>query len=213
MQLEVGLVDTSNGGWVGGYNTLIADTYHNGQANTPPYNNLYGTSTVKSADGNWIIMVGPSDKSTTHYTVDLRTLGCSLAHVGQIVFDTTCNWQADMHWKISNVVVSSSTASNPQPTATPTPAPTATPSPTATATPSPKPTTTPAPTAAPTATPAPTIAPTSTPKPTVHQHPHRLQQEHQPTPKPSATATPKPSTTATPTPTPTKNPRQQQPQQ
>jgi hypothetical protein len=84
MQIEVGLVDTSNG-WVGGYNTLIADTYHNGQANTPPYSNLYGTSTVKSADGYWIIMVGPSDKSTTHYTVDLRTLGCNLAHIGQII--------------------------------------------------------------------------------------------------------------------------------
>jgi len=72
MQIEVGLVDTSNGGWVGGYNTLIADTYHNGQANTPPYNNLYGAGTVKSSDGYWLVMVGPSDGSTTHYTIDLR---------------------------------------------------------------------------------------------------------------------------------------------
>ena len=106
MQIEVGLVDTTNG-WVGGYNTLVADTYHNGQSNTPPYNNLYGTSTVKSADGAWIIMVGPSDKSTTHYTVDLRTLGCDLGHIGQIIFSVTCNWQSDINWKISNVVVSS----------------------------------------------------------------------------------------------------------
>lgn len=188
MQIEVGLVDTSNGGWVGGYNTLVADTYHNGQANTPPYNNLYGTSTVKSADGYWIIMVGPSDGSTTHYTIDMRTLGCSLSHVGQIIFDTTCNWQSDMHWKISNVVVSSSLSSNPAPTATPTPtptvAPTSTPKPTATPTVTPKPTVTP--------TPAPTSTPTVTPKPTAT-----------PTPKPTATITPNPTATATPTPAPT----------
>jgi hypothetical protein len=178
MQLEVGLVDTSNGGWVGGYNTLIADTYHNGQANTPPYTNLYGTSTVKSSDGNWIIMVGPSDGSTTHYTVDMRKLGCSLSHIGQIVFDTTCNWQADMHWKISNVVVSSDgAASNPQPTPTPTP------------------TATPAPTATPTATPKPTATATPTPKPTATA-----------TPKPTATATPTPTSTAPPAPTKTPAP-------
>jgi hypothetical protein len=161
MQIEVGIVDTSNG-WVGGYNTLIADTYHNGQANTPPYNNLYGVSTTKSADGYWIIMVGPSDKSTTHYTVDLRTLGCNLGHIGQIIFDFTANHQNDIHWKISNVVVSSDgSASNPAPTT----APTTTPRPTATPTTTPKPTATatPKPTATATPTPTPTTTPTQPP--------------------------------------------------
>lgn len=150
MQIEVGLVDTSGGKWTGGYNTLIADTYHEGKANTPPYTNLYGTSTVKSADGNWILMVGPSDGSTTHYTIDMRTLGCKLNHIGQIIFDVTSNHQSDIHWKIQNIVVSS--------TATPTTDPTNTPSPTDT------PSATPTPTA--TATPTPTVKPTPTPTPT-----------------------------------------------
>ncbi len=182
MQIEVCLVDTSNGGWVGGYNTLLADTYHNGQANTPPYNNLYGVGTKMSSDGAWIIMVGPSDGSTTHYTVDLRTLGCDLGHIGQIGFSVTCNWQADINWKISNVVVSNSASvpiTNQPPTATPTPAPTVaptpiatpkptvtpTPTPTSTATPTPKPTTNPtAPTTNPTPTQSPTQAPTPSPQ-------------------------------------------------
>jgi hypothetical protein len=198
MQIEVGLVDTSNG-WTGGYNTLIADTYHNGQANTPPYNNLYGTSTTKSADGAWIIMVGPSDKSTTHYTIDMRTLGCGLGHIGQIIFDFTANHQNDIHWKISNVVVSSDgAASNPAPTATPKPtvAPTVTPAPTeaptATPTATPKPTATATP--APTVTPTPTIAPTATPTPTVTP-------TQEPTTTPTPTTAPTPTATSTPKPT------------
>jgi hypothetical protein len=158
MQIEVGVVDTSNGGWVGGYNTLIADTYHNGQANTSPYTNLYGATTAKSPDGAWIIMVGPSDGSTTHYTVDMRTLGCSLSHIGQIIFDVTSNHQNDIHWKIENVVVSN-TAGTPT-----TPASTT------------NPTATPTPTAAPTATPKPTVTPTPTPVST----PTPQQSQHQP---------------------------------
>jgi hypothetical protein len=157
MQIEVGLVDTSNDQWTGGYNTLIADTYHDGKANTPPYNNLYGASTVKSSDGNWIIMVGPSDGSTTHYTVDMSNLGCSLSHIGQIVFDVTSNHQNDIHWKIENIMVSNS-----QTPAT-TPVPTATPEPTDT------PTSTPYPTA--TATSTPTAIPKPTPSPT-QSHPY-----------------------------------------
>lgn len=149
MQIEVGLVDTSNGQWNGGYNTLIADTYHNGKANTPPYNNLYGASTVKSSDGNWIIMVGPSDGSTTHYTVDLSKLGCSLNHIGQIIFDVTSNHQNDIHWKIKNIVVSNSQTPSPTGTPGPTGTPTTSPNPTATATPKPTPTVKPTPTPTP----------------------------------------------------------------
>jgi hypothetical protein len=188
MQIEVGLVDTSNGKWTGGYNILIADTYHNGKANTPPYTNLYGVSTVKSADGTWIIMMGPSDGSTTHYTVDLSKLGVSLNHIGQIIFDVTSNHQNDIHWKIENIVVSNAAVINPTTTPTATPAPTATPTPTPTetqdpvATPTQEPTTTPTPTATP--------DPTSTPTPTD-------------TPNPTATSTPKPTATAKPTPKPT----------
>lgn len=155
MQIEVGLVDTSGGKWTGGYNTLIADTYHNGKANTPPYTNLYGATTTKSADGTWILMVGPSNGATTHYTVDMKTLGCSLSHIGQIIFDVTSNHQNDIHWKIENIVVSNTATPSPStdPTATPSPTdtPSATPTPTATAKPSP------------TATPKPTPTPSQPP--------------------------------------------------
>jgi hypothetical protein len=146
MQIEVGLVDTSNGKWTGGYNTLIADTYHNGKANTPPYTNLYGATTTKSADGTWLIMVGPSDGSTTHYTVDLSTLGCSLNHIGQIIFDVTSNHQNDIHWKIENITVSDTAVITDEPTSTMDPTATETPAPTATATPSPTATEKPTPT-------------------------------------------------------------------
>jgi hypothetical protein len=210
MQIEVGLVDTSNGGWVGGYNTLVADTYHNGQANTPPYNNLYGTGTTKSPDGAWLIMLGPSNGTTTHYTVDMRTLGCNLGHIGQIIFDVTSNHQNDIHWKIYNIVVSSNAipSTSPSPTATPTPAPTATatpqptatPKPTNTATPTPVPTTTPTKTPSPTQTatptPVPTTQPAATPSPTTKPTATPI-----PTAKPTITPTPKPSATSTPTPT------------
>jgi hypothetical protein len=161
MQIEVGVVDTSNGKWTGGYNTLIADTYHDGKANTPPYTNLYGAATTKSPDGAWLIMVGPSDGSTTHYTVDLSKLGVSLSHIGQIIFDVTSNHQNDINWKIENIAVSNSATVTPasitDPTATPTPiaTPTDTPNPTATATPQP------------TATPKPTLTPTP-PQPPHH---------------------------------------------
>jgi len=205
IQIEVGLVDTSNG-WTGGYNTLIADTYHNGQANTPPYSSLYGVTTIKSADGAWIIMVGPSDKSTTHYTIDMRTLGCNLGRVGQIIFDFTANHQNDIHWKISNVVVSSDTAaSNPAPTVTPMPtlAPTITPSPTAAPTATPKPTV--APTATPTATPNPTATVTPTPEPTVTATPAPTAARTT-TPEPTVTPTQQPTNTPTSTPKPTTTP-------
>lgn len=191
MQIEVGIVDTSNGGWVGGYSTLIADTYHNGQANTPPYTNLYGVGTTKSADGAWILMVGPSDGSTTHYTVDLSKLGCSLSHIGQIVFDVTSGHQSDIHWKIENITVSnvatssSSSGSTANPTTTPTP--------TATVTATPKPTTTATPKPTATATPTPTQQPTTKPTPTSTANP---------TASPTTTPTTPPQTSTNPTPTP-----------
>ncbi len=217
MQIEVGLVDTSNGDYTGGYSTLIADTYHEGQANTPPYNNLYGAGTEKSSDGAWLIMVGPSDGATTHYTIDLRTLGCNLGHIGQIVFDVTCGHQADIHWKISNVVLSSNGISESQPIITPTPtaAPTSTPKPTATPTPAPTATATPIPepmaTTAPASSEQTTIAnPTPLPPDTLAMMPHPFQKPitNNPTstPKPTATSTPQPTQTPTdnnPTPTPT----------
>ncbi|MGD6850528.1 MAG: hypothetical protein ACQCN6_00530 [Candidatus Bathyarchaeia archaeon] len=193
MEINVGVVDTTNGGWnAAGVN--IADTYHNGQANTPPYNNLYGTGTVKSPDGYWLIMVGPSDGSTQHYTIDLRTMHVSLAHIGQIVFDVTCNHQANINWKIENIVVSTDgvAPANPQPTASPTATPTAAPTPTATPSPTPVPTT--EPTTTPSPTPEPTTTPTQTPEPTP-SHP-----THVVTPSPTPVTTPSPEPTTAPTP-------------
>ncbi len=178
MQIHVGLVDTTNG-WNAGYGEEVADTYF-AQTYNQPAKVTYGVGTVKSPDGAWTIMVGPSDKSTQHYEVDMRDWGVTLGHVGQIVFDVTCSWQNDINWKIYNVAVSSNGVGSPAPTATPTPTPTATPKPTV------------APTATPTATPKPTVTPTPTPTAT-------------PTPKPTVTPTPTPTTIA-PTPTPTKTP-------
>jgi hypothetical protein len=106
MQIEVGILDTTNGG----YNpagTLIADTYHDGVANSPPYVYGYGTGTVMSPDNAWIVMTGPSTGATQHYTIDLRTLGVPITHLGQIVIDMTCGHQYDMSWKIHNIVLSS----------------------------------------------------------------------------------------------------------
>ncbi len=199
MEINVGVVDTTNGGWnAAGVN--IADTYHNGQANTPPYNNLYGSGTVKSSDGYWLLMVGPSDGSTQHYTLDLRTMGVSLSHIGQIVFDVTCNHQANINWKIENIVVSTDgvVPANPQPTASPTAAPTAAPTPTATPSPTPAPTT--EPTTTPSPTTAPTTTPTQTPEPATPSHPTHV------TPSPTPVATPSPEPTIAPTPTSLTNP-------
>ncbi|MDR1993562.1 MAG: hypothetical protein LBQ98_08755 [Nitrososphaerota archaeon] len=197
MQLNIGIVDTTNGKWnPAGVN--IADTYHNGEADTPPYNTLYGTSTVKSSDGYWLLMVGPSDKSTTHYTIDLRTLGVSLAHIGQIVFDVTANHQTNVNWKITNLTVSTNAVT---PTQLPiTPIPTATFAPTATVPPKPS--------VAPTATVPPnlSVAPTATVPPNSSVEP-----------TPTQSATPVPTTTptetliATPEPTPVPTPHTYQP--
>ena len=109
MQIEVGVLDTSNSGY-NPVNTLIADTYHNGQANSPPYAYGYGIATTKSPDGAWEIMTGPNDCSMQHYVIDLRTLGVPLTHLQQIVIDLTCAHQYDMSWKIHNVVLSSKSA-------------------------------------------------------------------------------------------------------
>ncbi len=119
MQIHVGLVDTTNG-WNAGYGEEVADTYF-AQVYGQPAKVTYGVGTIKSADNNWNIMVGPSDKSTQHYEVDMRNWGVTLGHVGQIVFDLTCSWQNDINWKISNVVVSSDGVETPTPTSTPTP--------------------------------------------------------------------------------------------
>jgi hypothetical protein len=137
MQIHVGLVDTTNG-WNPGYGEEIADTYF-AQVYGQPAQVTYGVGTIKSPDGAWNIMVGPSDKSTQHYEVDMRNWGVTLGHVGQIVFDVTCNHQADINWKISNVVVSSNGVGTPAPTATPKP----TTNPTQTPAPAPTQTTTP----------------------------------------------------------------------
>jgi len=209
MQIHVGLVDTTNG-WNAGYGEEVADTYF-AQTYGQPAKVTYGVGTVKSPDGAWTIMVGPSDKSTQHFEVDMRDWGVTLGHVGQIVFDVTCSWQNDINWKISNVVVSSNGVGSSAPTATPTatPKPTVAPTqtPTPTATPTPKPTVTPTPTIAPTPTPTkaptptatptsqPTTTPTTTPNPTTHPTQ---------TPAPTQTITPTPApTTATSTPSPT----------
>ena len=179
MQIHVGLVDTTNG-WNPGYGEEIADTYF-AQVYGQPAQITYGVGTIKSPDGQWNIMVGPSDKSTQHFEVDMRNWGVTLGHVGQIVFDVTCNHQADINWKISNVVVSSNGVGTPAPTVAPTPI----------ATPTPTVIPTPTPTATPTPTPAPTLTPTQTPTPTIA-----------PTPTPTAAPTPEPTTTPTQTPTP-----------
>ena len=144
MQIHVGLVDTTNG-WNPGYGEEVADTYF-AQVYGQPAQVTYGVGTIKSPDGAWNIMVGPSDKSTQHYEVDMRDWGVTLGHVGQIVFDVTCNHQADINWKISNVVVSSNGVGTPAPTVTPTPTPVATPTPTVVPTPTPTATPTPTPT-------------------------------------------------------------------
>ncbi len=184
MQIHVGLVDTTSG-WNPGYGEEVADTYF-AQTYNQPAKVTYGVGTIKSPDGAWNIMVGPSDGSTQHYEVDMRNWGVTLGHVGQIVFDVTCNHQADINWKISNVVVSSNGVGTPAPTVTPTPTPVATPTPTVV--PTPTPTATPTPT--PIITPTPTVTPTQTPTPTVV-----------PTPTPTADPTPEPTTTPTQIPT------------
>lgn len=109
LQIEVGVLDTTNGS----YNpagTLIADTYHNGQANTPPYVYSYGTGTVSSPDGAWTVMTGSKDGAMQHYVIDLRTLGVPITHLQQIVIDMTCAHQFDMNWKIHNIILSSNGA-------------------------------------------------------------------------------------------------------
>jgi hypothetical protein len=106
MQIEAGALDKTNG-VENPASVLVADTYHNGNANTPPYNDLYGVRTEMSDDGAWIVMCGPSDKTLTHYTVDLRTLGIPLNNVAQIYFSFTALHWADMNWKIYNLVLSS----------------------------------------------------------------------------------------------------------
>jgi hypothetical protein len=106
MQIDVGVLDTTNGS-NNPASTLIADTYHNGQTNTPPYVYAYGTGKVTSPDGAWIVMTGSNDGSIQHYIIDLRTLNVPITHLQQIVIDMTCAHQFDMNWKILNVVLSS----------------------------------------------------------------------------------------------------------
>jgi hypothetical protein len=113
MQIQIDITDKTNGGY-NANGILLADTYHDGQANTPPYNSLYGSSTTMSPDGTWIVMLGPFDKSMTHYDVDLRNIGLPLSHVGQVAISLMCGHQFDMHWNIQNFdLVSCASSSQP----------------------------------------------------------------------------------------------------